>query len=324
MKVSLVDATPPVDTTLHAIYRVDLDDDAWLRSLREIVAPEDCERAAAFLFRMEHGDARVFAMSTSAEGSFVMEGASQRSADGGIALAFVPREPSTIVQSALMGMFPLPEPYASAYGRVGAVDCWALGGASVCGVGVGVGTTLPERGRLTKRAGRYWTSMATHMTAAVRLRTAMHAPTEAVLSRDGKVLHAEGIARDEENRESLRRAAKAIDRARRGVDDAVLAIESCSAMVEGRWTLVDEFESDGRRHLIARVNEPKTPDYAGLSLRERQVVALAMNGRATKQIAYELGIAVPTVASYLRRSIRKLGARSRLELVAKGAYFSIL
>jgi DNA-binding NarL/FixJ family response regulator len=52
-----------------------------------------------------------------------------------------------------------------------------------------------------------------------------------------------------------------------------------------------------------------------LSARERQVLAFAALGHANKLIAYELGLPESTVSSALRSIARKLGARSRLELV---------
>jgi DNA-binding NarL/FixJ family response regulator len=86
--------------------------------------------------------------------------------------------------------------------------------------------------------------------------------------------------------------------------------------VDGRWSLVDRFESDGRRFMVAHRNEPDVRDPRALSKRERQVVAFAATGHSNKLIGYELGVSPSSVAKHLGVAARKLGVRSRAELVA--------
>jgi DNA-binding CsgD family transcriptional regulator len=52
-----------------------------------------------------------------------------------------------------------------------------------------------------------------------------------------------------------------------------------------------------------------------LSRREKLVVSRVAAGHSNKRIAYELDLAVSTVASYVARAAAKLGARSRIDLV---------
>jgi DNA-binding NarL/FixJ family response regulator len=52
-----------------------------------------------------------------------------------------------------------------------------------------------------------------------------------------------------------------------------------------------------------------------LSLRERQVVALAARGLANKVIASELGLHTSTVSVYLLKAARKLGVRGRVAVI---------
>jgi hypothetical protein len=53
------------------------------------------------------------------------------------------------------------------------------------------------------------------------------------------------------------RAAKAIDRARsRARSNEDEALELWQGLVAGRWSLVEQFDSDGRRFLVARKNDP--------------------------------------------------------------------
>jgi DNA-binding NarL/FixJ family response regulator len=78
--------------------------------------------------------------------------------------------------------------------------------------------------------------------------------------------------------------------------------------------LVDRFDSDHRRFVVAIRNDPRFADPRGLSMRERQVAEFAGLGRSAKEIGYLLGVAPPSVENSLRRAQEKLGLSSRLEL----------
>ena len=93
------------------------------------------------------------------------------------------------------------------------------------------------------------------------------------------------------------------------------AVARWRALVDARWSLVDHFESDGKRFVLAQRNDPSVGPLALLTPRERQVVALAAMGHANKMIGYELGISVSTAGVLLSRAARKLGAPSRAALV---------
>jgi DNA-binding CsgD family transcriptional regulator len=88
-------------------------------------------------------------------------------------------------------------------------------------------------------------------------------------------------------------------------------------MKRARWTLLDEFERDGKRYLIAVRDESSSEGLALLSSRERQVVAYAARGLPNKVVGCELGIATSTVGVLLARARAKLGVRSRQELLGK-------
>jgi len=93
------------------------------------------------------------------------------------------------------------------------------------------------------------------------------------------------------------------------------ALDLWQGLVAGRWSLVDRFDSDGRRFLIARRNDPRVADPRALTLRERQVLAYAAMGHPLKLVAYALGLSVPTVALHRTRGMRKLGLQSHAEVV---------
>ena len=58
-------------------------------------------------------------------------------------------------------------------------------------------------------------------------------------------------------------------------------------------------------------------DLPRLSRREREVVALVVEGRSNDEVGAELGIGVTTVETHLRRIFERFGLRSRTELVAR-------
>jgi DNA-binding CsgD family transcriptional regulator len=91
-------------------------------------------------------------------------------------------------------------------------------------------------------------------------------------------------------------------------------LELWHALVAGRWSLLDRFESDGRRYLVARRNDDDVRDPRGLTSRERQIAARAALGHSNKLIAYELGVSPSTVATFLTRALKKLGCATRAEL----------
>ena len=85
-------------------------------------------------------------------------------------------------------------------------------------------------------------------------------------------------------------------------------------LLDGRWTILDSFEVDDRRYLLAR-ERPGPSASAALTERERQVVELAVRGHSNKFAALELGLTASTVATHLRRAMTKLGLDTRAALV---------
>jgi len=87
------------------------------------------------------------------------------------------------------------------------------------------------------------------------------------------------------------------------------------ALLSGRWSIIRHFERNGRRVLIARRNDPRSPGFAPLTAQERKIAGYAALGHSSKLIAYELGLAPSTVAERLQIALSKLGIRSRSELI---------
>jgi len=197
------------------------------------------------------------------------------------------------------------------------VDAFGILGSEPSGEGIAVvaHAATTKRPRATER--RLWTMVAVHVAAAYRIVRKRAASVDAVLRADGRVEHAEDPAKTHDARVSLRRAAKAIDRARGRLRHASPreAIELWRGLVNGTWSLVDHVDSDGKRFIFAKRNAPDLRPWRTLSPREQQVLAYAAEGHPHKLIGYELGISESTSARHLASAARKVGARSRVELL---------
>jgi DNA-binding CsgD family transcriptional regulator len=174
--------------------------------------------------------------------------------------------------------------------------------------------------------------IANHLTAAYRCRRRAGSDTatlsgattaesgeiaEAVVDAEGRIVHASGDGRAALAREQIEAAAKnmLVARARAKRTDGYAALELWHPLIAARWTLVDSFESDGRRYVVARENQAQGPQLGPLTGRERQVVLQAALGQSNKEIAYLLGISHSTVRVLIARAARRLGVRTRRELL---------
>ncbi len=137
---------------------------------------------------------------------------------------------------------------------------------------------------------------------------------EAVLSPSGKLLDARA-AEARALTGTLTDAVKRSERARSRKANPEERLATWTALVEGRWSIVETTESDGKRMLLAVKNEPRTATLRKLDTREQAVVAYAALGHSFKYIAYELGITPSTVSTTVTRALRKLGLESRADLI---------
>jgi len=214
---------------------------------------------------------------------------------------------------------------ARAFGIEDAVGFNAL---DPSGYGVLVSAPMGARASFSEGSSERWSRVAVHLGAACRLRrrfagdptgtpVAVLDHAAAVLDPGGRVVHATAAAAAPETRAMLRGAATAIDRARARLrrQDPDEALAQWRAMVDARWSIIDHYDRDGRRYVIARQNQPEPRLPGSLTLRERQVVGFAALGRSNKLIAYELGLSESAIATHLSNAAKKLGLHSRVELV---------
>jgi DNA-binding CsgD family transcriptional regulator len=180
----------------------------------------------------------------------------------------------------------------------------------------------PHEGETPRRKLDHWRHVASHLSAALRLRTRIRTHdhgslSDAIFEADGRCVHAERDAAQDAAQERLRDAVRRMERARGEMDRGAghTALESWTALVDGRWSLVDRFEADGRRYIVAKPNDAGVRDPRALTKMESAVALLVARALSNKEIAYELGLATSTVAEHASSVARKLGVGSRPELV---------
>jgi DNA-binding CsgD family transcriptional regulator len=182
-----------------------------------------------------------------------------------------------------------------------------------------------SRSRWQPSEARQWRRIAAHVTTAFRIRRhfasiasggAVAKPPEATFASDARLVHAEDSVKDSSTRAALRQAVLAMDRARGPLRrcDPEQAVAIWRALVAGRWSLLEHFDSDGRRFIVAHRIDATVPDERGLTLPERQVVAYVALGRSNKAIAYDLGLSLSAVAHHLARARAKLRLPSQAAL----------
>lgn len=238
---------------------------------------------------------------------------------------FAPRPPASSAMWRLRRLShdPSSHEFHAMMRRLGMDDCFGViatdvdpRGLTFLLIGIPVRSSLSMPPRTRHQLGR----VAAHVASAWRLRELSYdsaKPAEAVLEPSGKLAHAEGAARERSAQESLARAVALVERARGRLrkNDPDEALELWQGLVNGQWSLVDTVESDGRRLVLARRNDPRVRDPKALTERERQVLAYAAVGHSNKYVAYQLGLSPTTVATHLESARRKLGAASRRELI---------
>jgi DNA-binding CsgD family transcriptional regulator len=210
-----------------------------------------------------------------------------------------------------------------AFGSVGWRDLFVINALDPTGRGVYVAAARKRSTQVARPQRARWTRVAVHLASAWRLRRSVGGVPrvddgEAVLAPDGKIAHAADAAKPREARKLLSHAARLIESARTRTKAPDRAVAEWTGLIAARWSLVDHFESDGKRWLIARRNNiTSVGDAALLSPRELQAVAFAALGHDNKLIAYEMGIAAETVRVLLHRAGRKLNARDRADLITR-------
>jgi DNA-binding NarL/FixJ family response regulator len=234
------------------------------------------------------------------------------------------RAPSALTYSSDMGKKRWAELLASTgdQGENGPRRVLILHASDPTNLGCVLGAPDPRTRSTMLRRKAAWTRVAVHVAAGLRLRRRLAAAQaaeaeDAILSPSGAVLHAEGLAKVRTARDALRDGTVAIEKARGKLrrSDPDAALNLWRGLLDGRWSLIDRFDRDGRRFLVAHRNNVETRGLRALSARERQVASYAALGHPNKLIAYELGLTLGCVGTHLHSALAKLGAKSRVELI---------
>jgi DNA-binding NarL/FixJ family response regulator len=178
-----------------------------------------------------------------------------------------------------------------------------------------VGAPYPSQVRLAAQEKRLLTQVALHLEAGLQLR--LQPGTEvAVLSPDGRVLHAEDTVRRHVGaRAELSQHVAEVERARtRARRESESAVSAWSALVSGSWGLVERTEADGKRH-YAVLETARSRRVRALSPLETQVAELSARGLTGKAVSYALGVTGARVSHALANASLKLGTPGRTQLV---------
>jgi DNA-binding NarL/FixJ family response regulator len=90
--------------------------------------------------------------------------------------------------------------------------------------------------------------------------------------------------------------------------------EVWDGLLRGEWSIVSKETQQGAPALLLRRNDPETARKVALTAREIAVLELVVRGEPHKSIATKLTVSISTVATHVRRSLKKLGLRSRTEV----------
>jgi len=322
-------ALSPIDV-VEAGYQFEPDDRAWLANLAQTLYPLLDGGLGMFAYQYDVADAPASWVSsahlidvTAADLRNVMEMLGAYSAAETKSWHTAP-SPFNSLSGGVARRIGVTDPFEipliqQILARMNARDVCALRTIETGGKGLVFCAVQRERRAVNPRLRSVWSKVSIHLAAARRLREhlASDAAFEAVLTPSGRIAHAEGEATSTSIRDHLRAAVQRQERARGRArrEDPEGATDMWNALVSGRWSLIDHFETGGRRLIVARRNEIGSRDPRALSARERDVVQLAALGKSNKLIAYELGLAPSTVASNLSVGMRKLGVSTRVELI---------
>ena len=98
----------------------------------------------------------------------------------------------------------------------------------------------------------------------------------------------------------------------RGSPERALAL--WQGLVAGEWSLVDHWESGGRRYLAAYRNRPELRDPRALTPTECATLKYLALGASNKDIGFALGLPAGTVSSSVTKVMKKLGVKRRVDL----------
>jgi DNA-binding CsgD family transcriptional regulator len=201
----------------------------------------------------------------------------------------------------------LPCGFERALGGLELTDFLGLASPLARGGFISFGAGLTTARGLTASSQRRLVGLALHLGRVWEARRALAAGIEPIEARDGT----------EASMRIGRWDAASARAARTGDPSAASeAMTLWDAFLRDGWVVVRAEAGTGRRRIVL-VRVPRQEDAADLRLspRERAVTEGVARALSNKEIGFELGIPTSSVAVALHRAQRKLGVRTRLELI---------
>lgn len=316
---------------LEEVYRPAVDASQWLRRhALQIVHPIDQDGFGAVSYFVRDDGYAPTSVSYQARDNDIGESAALASLSAGVATL----SPAQLERVRLVMQQPGAHGFIETFGEITADAREPLAHAStiadspaiVIPTGehvVAIVATLTRRVAAFSRADRkLWERLSIHLGAACRLSGRGATPeaddVEAVIQTNGRIVDARGPATSARVRTLLCNGVRGIERGRtkRGRADPDAALDLWRGLYAGRWSLVEHVDTDGRRLVLARRNDPDRRARFALTRRQRQVLFYASVGWSYKQIAYALGLASEgSVSIHLSKSLRKIGLSTRADLI---------
>jgi DNA-binding CsgD family transcriptional regulator len=89
------------------------------------------------------------------------------------------------------------------------------------------------------------------------------------------------------------------------------------ALSQGEWSVIEQYDEDGRRYVVAVRDADANARSRTLTEREAAVVARVARGDSNKLVASELSVSVSTVAGHIAMAMARWRVSSRVELIAR-------
>ena len=303
------------NAVVEAGYRLDRGEREWLEGIVEVLAPQLDEGLGVVAWTYELSAGRARTAQTAFGGAMALlplrrnvemtEAISAELAVGGAVVTLS----ASLCAMSQRKLTTRTRSYAE---PLGWRDILRASATDPDGFGIGVAVPLGARRQPTRLEQAYLGRILAHLCTALRVRRRRERTGEAI----DEAISRTDFRAELAERGARREAVVAIDRAGRWLEgtEAGRVLDAWRAMIDGSWTLFEQFEHDGRRFLVARRKEPWARPCDGLTTQEVACAIYAADGHSQKLIAYELGLSEATVSLHLRRSMRKLGLRSRAEL----------
>lgn len=254
--------------------------------------------------------------------------------DSATAMAWWGRAMSGIAPAALDSFARFPNLVGSVLGLVGAgpmpTDAQDFMEAMACRDVLGMvalvddyslsfGSPQPERVTLTRSEHSLLEQVTLHVETGLRLRV-RPASQLAILRPDGRLIHAEGSARQHaRTRHHLSAHVGNVERGRgHRQRQQAESVQAWSALISGHWGLVERDEPSIGRH-YAVLETTRASHLRALSVLEAHAIELSARRLTGKNVAYALGVTPATVSKLLASATLKLGLRNRTELVQLAA-----